>query len=388
MSTYGINRLCLSIVAGGAFDSFLSIVMKVQRGNASIPENNWTFSFVAINYDSDEKAQEGIVNTVQMPSVSLSPRGRAAGGGGSETGTEPEGGRRAERALPCRPSPGVARTRGGIAMGDQDAFERTLASLHDAMLDDTRWPGTSALIDEACGLTGNDLIVSEGPKDDRPGALRRGLLPGAATRRPGARLPRELLSHRRTRTALPATARQSSGARRGPVHGRRVEDFAHLQRDAAADRRPGQHERASRRAGRLLHHLGPPRSGRLGWLGIVADRDGQGAAAPYPAVRPCPPGAGPRRGAEHDRDRAARQPAGRRPPAGPAWADHRGQRPRPAASCGTAMGWRTGTGRCAHVRRPTRSVSSGWWDTRCRPPARPRSVGRCCSAARPCCRRS
>ncbi len=51
-------------------------------------------------------------------------------------------------------------------MGDQDAFERILASLHDAMLDDTRWPGTSALIDEACALTGNDLIVSEGPKDD------------------------------------------------------------------------------------------------------------------------------------------------------------------------------------------------------------------------------
>ena len=51
-------------------------------------------------------------------------------------------------------------------MGDQDAFERTVASLHDAMLDDSRWPGASTLIDEACGLTGNDLIVSEGPKDD------------------------------------------------------------------------------------------------------------------------------------------------------------------------------------------------------------------------------
>ena len=47
-------------------------------------------------------------------------------------------------------------------MGDQDAFGRNVASLHDAMLDDTRWPRTSALIDEACGLTGNDLIVSEG----------------------------------------------------------------------------------------------------------------------------------------------------------------------------------------------------------------------------------
>ena len=51
-------------------------------------------------------------------------------------------------------------------MGEQDAFERILSALYDAMLDNTRWPGVSALIDEACGLTGNDLMVREGPKDD------------------------------------------------------------------------------------------------------------------------------------------------------------------------------------------------------------------------------
>ena len=51
-------------------------------------------------------------------------------------------------------------------MSGQDAFERILASLYDAMLDDTRWPATSALIDEACGLTGNALLVGEGPKND------------------------------------------------------------------------------------------------------------------------------------------------------------------------------------------------------------------------------
>ena len=34
------------------------------------------------------------------------------------------------------------------------------------MLDDTHWPATSALIDEACGITGNALLVGEGPKDD------------------------------------------------------------------------------------------------------------------------------------------------------------------------------------------------------------------------------
>ena len=51
-------------------------------------------------------------------------------------------------------------------MSDQDAFERILASLYGAMLDDTRWPATSALIDEACGMTGNALMVGEGPTDD------------------------------------------------------------------------------------------------------------------------------------------------------------------------------------------------------------------------------
>ena len=51
-------------------------------------------------------------------------------------------------------------------MSDRDAFERILASLYEAMLDDTHWPATSALIDEACGLTGNALLVGEGPPDD------------------------------------------------------------------------------------------------------------------------------------------------------------------------------------------------------------------------------
>ena len=51
-------------------------------------------------------------------------------------------------------------------MSDKDAFERIMASLHDAMLDDSRWPAASALIDEACGLSGNRLMVGGGPKDD------------------------------------------------------------------------------------------------------------------------------------------------------------------------------------------------------------------------------
>ena len=51
-------------------------------------------------------------------------------------------------------------------MSNQDAYERILASLYDAMLNDVHWPATSALIDEACGMTSNCLLVGEGPKDD------------------------------------------------------------------------------------------------------------------------------------------------------------------------------------------------------------------------------
>ena len=46
-------------------------------------------------------------------------------------------------------------------MNKQDAFERVLESLHEAVLDDGHWAATSALIDDACGMTGNKLVVAE-----------------------------------------------------------------------------------------------------------------------------------------------------------------------------------------------------------------------------------
>ena len=53
-----------------------------------------------------------------------------------------------------------------MPLSRQGARERILSSLYDAMLDDARWPATSALIDDAVGLTGNGLAVVDGPKDD------------------------------------------------------------------------------------------------------------------------------------------------------------------------------------------------------------------------------
>ena len=50
-------------------------------------------------------------------------------------------------------------------MNLQDTFERILASLYRATLDDAHWPATAALIGEACGLVGHSLGVGEGSGD-------------------------------------------------------------------------------------------------------------------------------------------------------------------------------------------------------------------------------
>ena len=52
-------------------------------------------------------------------------------------------------------------------MSQQDRFDRILASLHDATLNDARWPATAGLIDEACGTKGNILAITHGrPQKD------------------------------------------------------------------------------------------------------------------------------------------------------------------------------------------------------------------------------
>ena len=47
-------------------------------------------------------------------------------------------------------------------MSQQDQFDRIVSALHDAALDDRLWPSTSALIDDAVGMTGSHLTVVSG----------------------------------------------------------------------------------------------------------------------------------------------------------------------------------------------------------------------------------
>ena len=46
-------------------------------------------------------------------------------------------------------------------MINQEAFDRILASMHEAALDDTRWSSASALIDDALGVHGNCLAFAD-----------------------------------------------------------------------------------------------------------------------------------------------------------------------------------------------------------------------------------
>ena len=56
-------------------------------------------------------------------------------------------------------------------MDEHDAYRRIVDSLNEAMLDDARWPGTSALIDEACGARGSILTFGEELSDPRDSGI-------------------------------------------------------------------------------------------------------------------------------------------------------------------------------------------------------------------------
>ena len=51
-------------------------------------------------------------------------------------------------------------------MSQLDTFNRAVASLHEATLDETLWPAASGLIEEACGSTGSTLVVGKDFADE------------------------------------------------------------------------------------------------------------------------------------------------------------------------------------------------------------------------------
>ena len=210
-------------------------------------------------------------------------------------------------------------------MSDEDAYPRILASLSNAMLDDSHWPGTSALIDEACGLTGNCLAVSEGPKAD----IRVLSLGHYSRGQRHEELEREYLEVYHPIDERVPRVRRLPDSRL--VHVTDLYTAEELKTSPTYNeimlrgQTPEQLERAPGGVGWCPHHLGPRRSGGLGWMGVFPDRNDQDTAPPYRTIHPRPADAGARRDAAHECGRPARQPPDRRPPPGPARADHGGQ---------------------------------------------------------------
>ena len=191
-------------------------------------------------------------------------------------------------------------------------FDRIVAALHEAMLDETRWREASILIDEACGLAGSHLVVLGGDDNDAAwlfdkaywrGEFREELARDYALNYfpRDERIPRMLaLPDRRVvRVADLLTDRE---LRTSPTYNELLTPAGSA--DGLNIRMDGPHG---------LHIVwalaGLDRTGRLELRANQADR---ALAAPYPPIRPGAQCAGRRRSAEYVTRRPAGQYAGRR----------------------------------------------------------------------------
>ena len=256
------------------------------------------------------------------------------------------------------------------------------------MLDDARWPAASALIDEACGLAGSGLLVGKGTNEHaqlcRLGIHYRG--------KPREDLEREYLEdYHPADERVPRFRRLADGLL---VHVRDLYTAEELKTSPTynemlrrADVQNGLNVRLEVPE-RLLHRMVHREPRRFGRLDVFADREAHRAAASPPAVHPRAAGARAGRSPEHDQRQAAREPPDRGDPTRRARTSPGSQRPRPQhpAARRRAVGPGRHAGR-PRGRRPG-AASSNCWPPHCRTRTPPRSPGRSCSAARPCCRRS
>ena len=154
-------------------------------------------------------------------------------------------------------------------MSRTEVFERLLASMHEAVLDEAQWPGAAALIDELCGSRGNSLVYG----DDAGGGdidlfFTRSCAGGEIYDEQRARVLRGLPRRRRAPAASAAAAGQPGGAGHVAADRGADADLPGLQRDAADDRAVQRPARAPRRAGRradsvdVLRSRSRPTAGR------------------------------------------------------------------------------------------------------------------------------
>ena len=262
-------------------------------------------------------------------------------------------------------------------MSEPPTFERVLASLYDAMLDDTHWPATSALIDEACGVAGNALMVGEGPQDDI-----RVLFVGLYSR--GQRrtdLEREYLEFYHPIDERVPRVRQLPDSHLVPIQD--LYTAAELTTSRAYNEAL---RRAKYQQGLNVRLDGPDRSHMTWALGDPVASEGWGSSQ-IAMIKTLLPHI---RQFIHVRQALVRAQAAdttvtallENPRIGVLHLDRRGRilaandRARGPLRHGEGLSDEEGVLQARG--RTTRAVWRGWWRRRCRPPVRSRSVDQCC----------
>ena len=171
-----------------------------------------------------------------------------------------------------------------LIMSERDAFDRILASSHEAMLDDAHWLPTSALIDDACRTKGNMLTFAEGQtQDDVDIFYIRFCFRGEHHKE----LEREYFKHYFPWDERIPRLRQLPDSqlfsRSRPLHRAGAENLPGIQRGAARRRHSERSQCAYGRAEWLAHRLGDLRSCRHRRLVVRSARHDQASSAPTSA---------------------------------------------------------------------------------------------------------
>ena len=174
-------------------------------------------------------------------------------------------------------------------MSQQDSFERTLALLREAALDDAHWPAASASVDELFGSKCNMLAVgTDSLRGDVDIFFTRWCFRGQRHEERERQYIRVYRPSDEGVSRLQRASRQPDRPRHRPLYRTGAEDFSDLQRGACA-RRQGRPHRAPGRPGGLEYRLWNWQSHRDRELVVGSARHVRASSAPPSPVRSSPP---------------------------------------------------------------------------------------------------
>ena len=214
-------------------------------------------------------------------------------------------------------------------MSEREAFERILASLHEASLDCERWSTATGLIDDALRTHGSCMVFGDGTLDEDVQIYFAWCIMRGQRHRELERAYFEEYYRRDER--VPRLRNLPEGRL---FHNTQLYTEEERKTSTAYNELLARHHGANAINVRLdgPHRLGRQRPGRRGRLVVLPARFDPASPAPYPSDRARPAGAGRGRRSGRVACESARHHGVRHPAARRARADRGGERPRPG--CG------------------------------------------------------